>query len=99
MPERILITGGSGFIGACLARDLIAAGANVHLLLRPEFRNWRLKDVLADFTLHWADVRGRPARNGTPAAGSLHSHALPRRAAVLDDRALRARRGGDARRG
>ncbi len=57
MPERILITGGSGFIGACLARDRIAAGANVHLLLRPEFRSWRLRDVLDNVTPHWADMR------------------------------------------
>jgi nucleoside-diphosphate-sugar epimerase len=61
MRERILITGGSGFIGACLARDLIASGANVHLLLRPEFRNWRLKDILDEFTLHWADIRDADA--------------------------------------
>lgn len=61
MSDCILITGGSGFIGACLARDLIASGANVHLMLRPEFRNWRLKDVLNDFTLHWADVRDADA--------------------------------------
>lgn len=57
MSERVLITGGSGFIGACLARDLIAAGANVHLLLRPEFRDWRLRDVVDQFTPHWADLR------------------------------------------
>ena len=57
MPDRILITGGSGFIGACVARDQIAAGANVHLLLRPEFRNWRLKNIVGQFTPHWADLR------------------------------------------
>lgn len=61
MPERILITGGSGFIGACLARDLIAAGANVHLLLRPDFRDWRLHDLLDDFAPHWADLRDADA--------------------------------------
>lgn len=61
MPERILITGGSGFVGAVLARDQIAAGADVHLLLRPEFRNWRLKGVLDQFTPHWADMRDADA--------------------------------------
>lgn len=61
MPERILITGGSGFIGSCLARELIAAGGDVHLLLRPEFQNWRLKDLAGRFGIHRADLRDAAA--------------------------------------
>ncbi len=32
----MLVTGGSGFIGACLVRELIAEGQEVHLILRAE---------------------------------------------------------------
>jgi len=55
--ERVLITGGTGFIGACLARDLIAAGDDVHLLLRRESRMWRLRGTDGRYTPHWADLR------------------------------------------
>ncbi len=34
LPERVLITGGTGFIGTALARQLRAAGVNVSLLSR-----------------------------------------------------------------
>jgi nucleoside-diphosphate-sugar epimerase len=55
--ERVLITGGSGFIGACLAHDLIAAGHEVHLLLRQESRTWRLAALEGRYISHWADLR------------------------------------------
>jgi nucleoside-diphosphate-sugar epimerase len=61
MPERILITGGSGFVGACLAHDLIASGHDVHLLLRRESKAWRLADVIGRFTPQWADLRDAEA--------------------------------------
>jgi nucleoside-diphosphate-sugar epimerase len=54
--ERVLITGGSGFIGACLTRDLIAAGHEVHLLLRPQSRTWRLNGIDGQFIPHWGDL-------------------------------------------
>jgi len=52
-----LVTGGTGFIGACLARDLIAAGNDVHLLVRRESRLWRLSGMDGQYTPHWADLR------------------------------------------
>jgi nucleoside-diphosphate-sugar epimerase len=42
---RVLITGGSGFIGANLARAEIEAGHEVHLLLRAEAQSWRLSEL------------------------------------------------------
>jgi nucleoside-diphosphate-sugar epimerase len=59
--ERVLVTGGSGFIGACLVRELIAAGRDVHLMLRPESRTWRLTDVEGRYTRHDADLRDAEA--------------------------------------
>lgn len=55
--ERILITGASGFIGACLARDLIAAGHEVHLTLRAQSSRWRLAGLEGQFVEHQADLR------------------------------------------
>ena len=43
--KNILITGGSGFIGSNLARDLLAQKANVQLFVRQESDLWRLKDI------------------------------------------------------
>jgi nucleoside-diphosphate-sugar epimerase len=59
--ERVFITGASGFIGACLARDLIASGADVHLALRREANLWRLAGLEGEYTPHWADVRDAEA--------------------------------------
>lgn len=59
--ERILITGASGFIGACLARDLIDAGHEVHLTLRAESSRWRLTGLQGRYVEHQADLRDLPA--------------------------------------
>jgi nucleoside-diphosphate-sugar epimerase len=57
--ERVLVTGGSGFIGACLVRELIAEGQDVHLLLRGESQTWRLAGLAGRYTRHEADLRDR----------------------------------------
>jgi UDP-glucose 4-epimerase len=55
---KVLITGGSGFIGARVVRQLIEAGRDVVLLLRPASDTRRIDDVLARCTV----VRGDLAR-------------------------------------
>ena len=45
MP-RIALTGGSGFIGAVVARPLLRRGHAVHLLLRPGHGDWRLSGMV-----------------------------------------------------
>lgn len=57
--RRTLVTGGAGFIGANLTRGLTRAGAEVHLLVRPSTRLWRLTDLLPSVTVHRADLTDR----------------------------------------
>jgi nucleoside-diphosphate-sugar epimerase len=59
--QRILITGASGFIGACLARDLIVARHDVHLILRDVSNRWRLVGLEGQYTTHKADLRDAEA--------------------------------------
>jgi|SRR5581483_12019776 len=55
----VLVTGAAGFVGACLVRALLARGATVHALLRPQSKPWRLQDVRTQLTVHHADLRDR----------------------------------------
>lgn len=55
--ERILITGATGFIGACLARALTAQGHDVHVTLRSDSSPWRLAGLEGRYTAHLADLR------------------------------------------
>jgi nucleoside-diphosphate-sugar epimerase len=59
--QQVLITGASGFIGSCLARDLIADGDEVHVLLRREASRWRLAGLDGQYAVHKADLRDLPA--------------------------------------
>ena len=57
--RRILISGASGFIGACLARSLSDKGQEIHVLLRNQSNLWRIKDKLGAFTTHNVDLLDR----------------------------------------
>lgn len=48
---RVLITGGTGFIGSHLVRDCLSRGDEVSVLARPGSDPWRLADVLHRITL------------------------------------------------
>ena len=56
MSKRVLLTGGSGFVGANLTRRLLDEGHELHLLLRPGYRRWRVEDVLAHVQAHEIDM-------------------------------------------
>jgi len=49
---RALVTGGTGFVGANLARRLLADGHEVHLLVRPGHAKWRIDEIRNDVQLH-----------------------------------------------
>jgi len=49
---RAVLTGGTGFVGANLARRLLRDGHEVHLLARPGHASWRIEDIRADIHLH-----------------------------------------------
>jgi nucleoside-diphosphate-sugar epimerase len=52
----VLVSGASGFVGNCAARRLLEEGYEVHALLRPEARPWRLRGLGPGFHGHTADV-------------------------------------------
>jgi dolichol-phosphate mannosyltransferase len=59
--RRVLLTGGTGFVGANLARRLLADGHEVHLLVRPARKAWRLEGIRDDVRLHTASLDDRAA--------------------------------------
>lgn len=54
--DPVFVTGGAGFVGACLVRALIDRGHEVHALLRPSSRPWRLAGLEGRLTVHRADI-------------------------------------------
>ena len=49
--KRVVITGASGFVGANLARRLLADGHQVHALLRGGYDHWRVREIADVMTL------------------------------------------------
>jgi nucleoside-diphosphate-sugar epimerase len=59
--KRAVVTGATGFVGACVARRLLRDGNEVHLLVRPQHQRWRIAEIERDVALHVADVNDRDA--------------------------------------
>ncbi len=58
---RILVTGATGFIGACLARRMVHDGHEVHIFSREHSYTWRIADLMTDIRDHRADLRDASA--------------------------------------
>jgi len=50
--KPVVVTGGTGFVGANLVRRLVADGYQPHLLVRPGFSSWRIDAIRDRLTLH-----------------------------------------------
>src|SRR5688572_17425950 len=54
--KRVVLTGGTGFVGANLVHRLVADGHETHLLVRSGFAPWRIESILDRVTLHEVDL-------------------------------------------
>jgi len=59
MSRRVVVTGATGFVGANLARRLLAEGHSVHVLVRPGYSGWRLAEIQADVQQHLVTLQDR----------------------------------------
>ena len=53
---KILVTGVTGFVGSQLARLLLAAGHEVHAIIRPSSDTWRIRDIYASLEVIERDL-------------------------------------------
>ena len=54
--KHVVITGGSGFIGANLARTFVQYQSNVHIVTRKNSDLWRLRDIEDDISISELDL-------------------------------------------
>src|SRR3989442_1904033 len=70
-PGRALVTGAGGFVGAVLARRLLAAGHPLTLLLAPGSDGWRVERLrdearIVDVDLRDEEATARAVRDARP---------------------------------
>lgn len=56
MSKKYLVTGASGFVGACIVRRLINNNEDVHVIARKNSENSRLKDISHKISIHYIDL-------------------------------------------
>lgn len=68
--RRVLVTGGTGFLGGHLVRRLVRLGAHVHVLARRRSPLYRIADVLPDVKVLIGDIRRRGQLDATVTAAN-----------------------------
>ena len=53
---KVLVTGATGFVGACLTQQLVREGYDVHTFVREQSNLWRLQEVLSSISRHTVDL-------------------------------------------
>ena len=79
--KRVLVTGGTGFVGANLVRRLLGEGHEVGVLVKTETDTWRLADVTAQ--LRWINVDLDGAAGLEEALADFKPHIFLKRGIVL----------------
>lgn len=53
---KILITGGTGFVGSNLARKLVRDGEKVVIIARSPDNSWRIQDIISNLEIRFSDL-------------------------------------------
>lgn len=56
MQDIYLITGATGFVGSCIARELIRQKKHVSIIVRDKRLNWRLQDIISKLDIYECDL-------------------------------------------
>jgi UDP-glucose 4-epimerase len=59
--KEVLVTGAAGFIGSHLTRRLLEEGAGVHVFLRKDSNQFRIRDFIGNLTVWHGDLRDYPS--------------------------------------
>jgi len=57
--RTVLVTGATGFIGACMVHRLVKEKRNVHIIARKTSNKWRINSILASLVEHESDLGNR----------------------------------------